>query len=51
MLKVTSSFLNCKNIKANCAYAQHIVSMSNIVYLNEIWLKPNEKPVIEERLS
>jgi hypothetical protein len=40
--KVSISTLNVKNIKSNFLYSKFLTDMSNIVFFNELWLKPNE---------
>ena len=41
------SSLNCENFKSNISYAQNLVSSSEFVYMNELWLSPAEKPLLE----
>ena len=44
---VTFSYLNCKKFKANFIYSEYLASISNVVYLNELWLKQNEGILIQ----
>ena len=39
---VSASFLNVKNFKANFSYVKKLADMSDITYLNELWLKETE---------
>ena len=40
--KVSISFLNVKNLKSNLIYMEFLYDISNIVYLNELWLRKTE---------
>ena len=40
---INISFLNCNNFKSNFIYSKNLTDNADIVYLNEVWLKPNEK--------
>ena len=44
---VNTAFLNCCNFKANQNYAHFLLLEYDIVYLNELWLKPNEKYLLD----
>ena len=44
---ITLSSLNCQNFKSNILYAEKLVSMSDLTYLNELWLTPAEKPLLD----
>lgn len=44
---LTLTSLNCHNFKSNILYAKEIVSKSDFIYLNETWLTPSEKPLLE----
>ena len=45
--KVSCSSLNVKNFKANHLYTRYLVNLTDISYLNELWLKPNEVDLIK----
>ena len=46
--KVSLSFLNVKNLKSNHFYVEYLANISNITYLNELWLKKNEIDLIRK---
>ena len=37
---------NIKNVKSNITYANYLISRNEITYLNETWLKQNEKNIL-----
>ena len=47
MKSVNISTLNCNNFKANFNYVHHLLINDDISYLNELWLKPNEKYLLD----
>jgi hypothetical protein len=46
--KLTVSFLNVKSLKHNFNYPLELVKNSNIVYLNELWLKQTEINIVND---
>ena len=46
--QVSLSFLNVKNLKSNHFYVECLANVSDITYLNELWLKKNEIDLIRK---
>ena len=40
-------FFKWKKLKSNLVYTQYLTSFSNILYLNEIWLRHDEKHIVD----
>lgn len=45
---INISCLDCNNFKANYNYVHHLLKNDDISYLNKLWLKPNEKHLLDQ---
>ena len=48
---INISFLNCNNFKSNFVFSQYLVEKADICYLNELWLKPNERNLLKDLVN
>ena len=47
IFNIALSSFNCKNIRSNLEYCKQLSSVSDILYLNELWIAQSEKPILD----